>query len=570
MIDSQNLDVQLSCNHSILVRASTTNHTTSDAGALPMRELIDTTGILPYLVEHLHDPRDPYRTTHSTEDLLLQLFLPTIQGWESPSKDLGNDPAFRVALSTERGESVVLPDNQPASQPTMSRFWSILGAPDNVEVMQKGLLKLGMEHMLVRNGGEPLDEVILDIDAMPVDAHGNQLGSKYNGHYKRTVFLPLFVTCGETGDVLGAELRPGTQREATNCQNVMIPIGEQVQAHAAKRVTCRFDAGFNSPEVYEDLESKGLFYVTRLKDNNRLKAMAEAYFDGKGCPPNTYGYVELMYQAKSWNRPRRVVMIVRPRPVELYEDYFFLLTNLDQEMYTGEELAKMYAMRGKAEKHQGEIKELMSQVMLSSTERPKEHYRGHKIIREQEPETVEETEVRSENTVRLLSVLYAYQMMHIGRCLQHSPAPEMIPNEERIPVISDTEVDLDTSLKTSIETRVDDAQNTDDRIVVVPSTEIKPVASATDADLDASLKINTETMVDDTQDMDDRTQVDSKPKHTPYMQTNTFRLHLLKVGATIARHSRYVTFSIALSAEQLWICFWDHLLRLRWHCLPDI
>ncbi len=63
-------------------------------------------------------------------------------------------------------------------------------------------------------------------------------------------------------------------------------------------------------------------------------------------------------------------MVVRPRPVELDEDDFFLLTNLDEEMYSGQELAKMYAMRGKAEKHQGEIKELINQVMLSSTERP--------------------------------------------------------------------------------------------------------------------------------------------------------------------------------------------------------
>ncbi len=208
--------------------------------------------------------------------------------------------------------------------------------------------------------------------------------------------------------MFGAELRPSTQREVNNCQKMMIPIGEQVQIHAAERVVFRLDAGFNSPVVYEDIGSAGLFYVTRLKDNNRLKAMAEAYFDGKGCPPNTYGYAELMYEAESWDRPRRVVMVIRPRPAELYEDYFFLLTNLDAEIYSGEALAKMYAMRGKAEKHQGKIKPLINQVMLSPTERPKEHYRGNKIIREQEPETKEEREVRRENAVRLLSVLYAY------------------------------------------------------------------------------------------------------------------------------------------------------------------
>ncbi len=106
MTDSQNLQVQIPYNHSILVQASMTNHTTSDAGALSMRGLIEATGILPYLVDNLHDPRDPYRTTHSMEDLLLQ---PTMQGWDLSSKDLGNDPALRVALRTERGEAVVDP-----------------------------------------------------------------------------------------------------------------------------------------------------------------------------------------------------------------------------------------------------------------------------------------------------------------------------------------------------------------------------------------------------------------------------------------------------------------------------
>ncbi len=60
--------------------------------------------------------------------------------------------------------------------------------------------------------------------------------------------------------------------------------------------------------------------------------------------------------------------------------------------------------------------ELIHQVMLSSAERPKQHYRGNPIIRE----TVEEREVRRENAVRLLSVLYAYQILQIGRCLHRT------------------------------------------------------------------------------------------------------------------------------------------------------
>ncbi len=241
MMDSQNVQVQLPYHHSILVQVSTTNHTTSDAGALAMRGLMDTTGILPYLVEHLHDPRDPYRTPHSMKD---QRLLPTIQGWELPSKDLGNDYG---SLSVPSGAKP-LSFQTTVSQPTRSRFWSILGIPGNFEVMQKGLLKLGMEPMLVRNGGERLDEVILDVDAMPVE----YMAIHSAAHRMVLTSEPSFCRCFSLVEKRGMSLEhSGTQREATHCQKVMIPIGEQVQAHAADRVTYRFDAGFHRAEGYE-------------------------------------------------------------------------------------------------------------------------------------------------------------------------------------------------------------------------------------------------------------------------------------------------------------------------------
>ena len=38
---------------------------TSDAGVLVTREVIEKTGLIPYLTERLHDPRDPCRIKHS-------------------------------------------------------------------------------------------------------------------------------------------------------------------------------------------------------------------------------------------------------------------------------------------------------------------------------------------------------------------------------------------------------------------------------------------------------------------------------------------------------------------------
>ena len=65
-----------------------------------------------------------------------------------------------------------------------------------------------------------------------------------NGYYKRKVFLPLIASCGETGDVLGAELRPGTQREVTDCDTFIVRIAQAVREHAADRVHRPLGCGF--------------------------------------------------------------------------------------------------------------------------------------------------------------------------------------------------------------------------------------------------------------------------------------------------------------------------------------
>ncbi len=120
----------------------------------------------PLLAGAVHDPRDRYRTTHSMKDLLLQRLVPTIQGWELSSKDLDNDPAFRFALRTERDESVVLPDNGIAIHdvPLLEHSRCTRQFQGHGEKASETV----MEHMLVRNGGERLDEGILDVDAMPM------------------------------------------------------------------------------------------------------------------------------------------------------------------------------------------------------------------------------------------------------------------------------------------------------------------------------------------------------------------------------------------------------------------
>ena len=221
----------------------------------------------------------------------MQWLLQLIQEWSALwTAQLGTDAAFGTSIRIERG--AVGTGRMLASQPTMFRLLSLLSKRDNPSHLE-AVQKLAIEHMLVRNGGRRRDEVVIDVDAVPVNAHGKQLGSAYHGHYKRTVFLPLIASCGETGDVLGAQLRPDNRREVTDCEDFMISMADGVRQHAADRIIIRLDAGFNSGVVFTRLEAEGHHYLMRLRKNKVLEALATPYVED--CSYETKTYFELEY-----------------------------------------------------------------------------------------------------------------------------------------------------------------------------------------------------------------------------------------------------------------------------------
>ena len=67
-----------------------------------------------------------------------------------------------------------------------------------------------MEHLLQTGGGKRREVVVIDIDGLPIDAHGRQQGSAFHGHYKRSIFQLLIASRAKGGGMLGAELRSGT------------------------------------------------------------------------------------------------------------------------------------------------------------------------------------------------------------------------------------------------------------------------------------------------------------------------------------------------------------------------
>ena len=382
-----------------------------------MRLLMVLASVVGRLASVLVDLRDPARITHSLQKLLRQFLLQHVQGWgrQADADSLRNDPALRVATSSKKGMQALADDTCLASQPSMSRLVSMLALKKNFKRLRRFVETYGMEHVLLRSGGKRRSVIVFDVDALPVDAHGDQLGSEWNGYYGRKIFLPLIAVCGKTGDMLGAELRAGARSVVGGCHGFIRRIALGLRRHVADKVIVRLDAGFNSGKLCDKLERDGIGYVMRLKHNAVIERLAEPHLAG-GQPPSRQCH-ELRYRARSWSAERRLVLVLDPVPGQLFPRHYFLLTDQDKETFSAEQLVKLYRQRGKAEKHFGELNAACS-MALSSVARPKSHYLGQPVDRQ----PVEQKEkIRAENAVMLQVFLLVYQLLHVGRCLMQEP-----------------------------------------------------------------------------------------------------------------------------------------------------
>ena len=112
----------------------------------------------------------------------------------------------------------------------------------------------------------------------------------------------------------------------------------------------RGDSGFAHKELYELCETLDTTYLIRLKANAQLYRLAKEVTDHllDDCSINysQQFYGEFEYQAKSWNKPRRVMVQVRRKAGELIPEYLFLVTNMETRP---ELVVSLYAKRGTME-----------------------------------------------------------------------------------------------------------------------------------------------------------------------------------------------------------------------------
>jgi len=78
---------------------SRTDRLTGDSGAVVLREILEGSGIVPWLTARISDPRSQVDVTHDFASLLRTTVLLSAQGWRDhdDADALRHDPAFRLA-----------------------------------------------------------------------------------------------------------------------------------------------------------------------------------------------------------------------------------------------------------------------------------------------------------------------------------------------------------------------------------------------------------------------------------------------------------------------------------------
>ncbi len=241
-----------------------------------------------------------------------------------------------------------------ASQPSLSRFFKRF----DVESIEQ-LGHVNQELLDKVHSFRESKALIFDLDSIHADTYGCQESSAYNAHYGTVGFHPLVAFDGLTGDFQKAKLRPGNVYTSNGVVEFIQPLIEHYnEIFPETSHFLRGDSGFAVPVLYDLCEKESIYYVIRLKSNATLQGIAEEYHPSSTPSDLTKAecyYEETIYQAKSWSKPRKVIIQSTCPAGELFFIYSFFITNLG-DAFSPKDIVLSYQKRGTMENYIKEAK----------------------------------------------------------------------------------------------------------------------------------------------------------------------------------------------------------------------
>lgn len=343
----------------------------SDGGAVLLKAADRRLGLLERLAGCLDDPRQPGKIRHELAELLSQRVFALACGYPdgNDAARLAHDPVHQLLVGRDPQANDSL-----ASQPTLSRFENSMGARVLFQ-MGEALADTVLERQQHRLRGRAR-RITLDLDVTDDPTHGAQQLSFFNGFYDTWCYLPLlaFVSFDRESEqsLVAAVLRPGNARPQLAVLGVIRRLVDRLHGAFPKaRVLVRLDAGFASPELFDWLDAQPrLDYVVALAKNSVLERLARPVtrlvrHRSRATRESEREYGALFYSARTWPRPRRIVVkaeILRPPGKTPKTNLRFLVTNLSDPARKVYE--RVYCPRGDVENR---IKELLNDLALGRT-----------------------------------------------------------------------------------------------------------------------------------------------------------------------------------------------------------
>lgn len=286
-----------------------------------------------------------------TDDVALTIILGSLLGQERifHFEDMEHDPLLTLKLGLPK-----LPDTTLLYKDLIKRLGSSSGIKA-IQSAQRQVLK-----SLLPQGSD----IVIDIDSSveTVFGHQEQSAVGFNPHHHgRSSFHPLLAFDAQTGCCLYDELRAGDAHTADGFADFYAAMKRQLPQGVQIRAV-RMDKGFTGEKVFQTLEQDERDYVIKLKWTKRLEERVPdlawqciTQSDQEHCD-----VASLFYQATSWEKPRRVVIVRRldidPEEVicaDWFWEYEAIVTTLN---WSGEDIWHFYNHRGNAENHIKEAK----------------------------------------------------------------------------------------------------------------------------------------------------------------------------------------------------------------------
>ena len=290
-----------------LLAAFDAGRVTSDGGLPWLAEAEAEVGICAAFAAQITEWRQPGRVRHSLQTLVTQRVFQICCGYEdqNDADKLRSDPLLKYVCGR-------LPESggDLASQPSLSRLENAVDAKTCYRLAQV-LLDIYMSER--ERGGVP-KHILLDLDSTDDPTHGEQEGSAYHAYYRQHMYHPLLVFDGETDQPLVAVLRRGNAHASRGAVAILKRV-----VYAMRRrwpgvaIELRGDSGFATPKLYRWCEKQGIGYTIGMITNPRLESIAAPLLAQAREQKAQTGADkvrlagETLYQAKSWQRPRRVI-----------------------------------------------------------------------------------------------------------------------------------------------------------------------------------------------------------------------------------------------------------------------